>query len=134
MTCTSYRLGDGGFAIVCTRGRPARATCSACGTREHELLCDYPLRGKKAGKTCSRKLCSACAVKVGDLDYCPAHAKLPAAPAQPAAPPRARIFDHLEGAPEDRQFSRVAHAMHASSWWSSVPERDEPVATAGEVG
>jgi hypothetical protein len=40
-------------------------------------LCDYPLRGKRAGATCDRKLCERCAVHAGpDLDYCPPHARL----------------------------------------------------------
>lgn len=124
MTCERFDLPGGGYAIVCSRGRKPRAKCSACNVRVHELLCDFPLSGKKAGKTCSRKLCSACAVKVGELDYCPPHAKVE---------PKQRVFDHLVGAPEDARFSKAARAMKSSPWWSSVPERDEPAATAGEV-
>ena len=33
---------------------------------EHSKLCDYPLRGARAGKTCDAKLCSAHATAVGE--------------------------------------------------------------------
>jgi hypothetical protein len=127
VTCERFDLPGGGFAIVCSRGKRRPAPCSECKARPHEVLCDFELRGPKAGKTCSRKLCSACAVKRGELDLCSAHAKAP------PPKPRARIFDHLDGLPEDRVFSRVARAMVASAWWSSVPARDEPTTVAGEV-
>lgn len=73
MPCKTLDLGNGDFAIVCSRGRKPRARCEVCQDREHTLLCDFPLSGAKAGKTCSRKLCARCAAKVGDL--CPPHAK-----------------------------------------------------------
>jgi hypothetical protein len=78
MTCTPFRLADGTFGIACTRGeRPRR--CSACKSRPATLLCDYPLRGSKAGKTCDKPLCERCAAHVGtDRDLCPAHAGLEA--------------------------------------------------------
>lgn len=44
-----------------------------------------------------------------------------------------RVFDHLDGAPEDRRLSQVAREMRASSWWASVPERDEPADVSGEI-
>jgi len=48
-----------------------------------------------------------------------------------------RIFDHLDGAPEDRRFSVVARAMHTSSWWREVranPKRqNEPAPVSGEI-
>ncbi len=44
-----------------------------------------------------------------------------------------RIFDHLNGEPEDRRFSRVARAMKASPMWTSVPVRDEPADVNGET-
>lgn len=52
---------------------------------------------------------------------------------RPIPPRAARIFTHLEGCGEDRWFSRVAHAMTRSPWWSTVPVRDEPRAVSGEV-
>lgn len=76
MTCTKIDLGGGDFAIACSRGRQ-RALCDICKSRPHEVLCDYPLRGAKAGKTCDRKLCRSCAKHVGaNKDLCPPHAKL----------------------------------------------------------
>ncbi len=65
------------IGIACSRGSHA-APCSApgCG-RSHTKLCDFPLKGAKAGKTCDAKLCDRCAVRVGkDTDYCPAHARV----------------------------------------------------------
>jgi hypothetical protein len=72
----------GGVAVVCTRGRTSRARCEACKAREHTLLCDAQIWGAKAGKTCDRKLCAACAVKVGDLDLCPTHGRQQNLPCQ----------------------------------------------------
>jgi len=75
MTCTHTDVGNGVTVTTCSRGRRRRAPCSVCGRREHELLCDYPLRGAKVGQTCSRTLCRKCAVRVGEQDLCPAHGK-----------------------------------------------------------
>lgn len=46
---------------------------------------------------------------------------------------RRRIFDHLEGSPDDRYFSRIARQMHGSAWWSSVPVYVAPRPVSGEV-
>lgn len=65
--------------IVCRRGPRRRAApCSVPGcSASHERLCDFPLKGKKAGQTCDAKLCLEHATRVGlDRDYCPPHAKL----------------------------------------------------------
>jgi hypothetical protein len=83
MPCQHTQV-PGGFVVVCTRGRPSRARCQVCKAGEHTLLCDAPLRGAKTGKTCDRKLCDRCAVKVGDLDLCPAHGRLAHLPCQTA--------------------------------------------------
>jgi len=45
----------------------------------------------------------------------------------------ARVFDHLDGEPEDARFSRIAHAMRRSPFWQSVPTYDAPIAVSGEV-
>ncbi len=76
MPCNVYRSDDGEItAIVCSRGRQSRKLCS-CG-RPATLLCDWPLAGPKAGKTCDRPICTRCASHVGpDRDYCQAHARL----------------------------------------------------------
>ncbi len=77
MGCETFDLGDGAFAIVCSRGRKARKPCSVCGRQPHSKLCDFKLTGAKAGKTCDLEMCSSCAKHVGpDRDLCPAHAKL----------------------------------------------------------
>ncbi len=76
MTCERFDLPDGGFAIVCSRGRKPRAKCGACKDREHELLCDHPLAGKLVGRTCSAKLCRRCAKHVDGKDLCPPHARV----------------------------------------------------------
>lgn len=61
--------------IVCTRGRAE--WCSACQRMRYKVLCDWKLRGKKAGRTCDRKLCYACATRVGeDKHLCPPHGRL----------------------------------------------------------
>ena len=61
--------------IVCRRGQRRAAPCSQCST-PHTKLCDFPLTGPKAGKTCDAKLCDAHAVATGNgLDHCPPHAR-----------------------------------------------------------
>jgi hypothetical protein len=73
MPCSVISLGNGATAIVCTRGGGKRCTCG----RTADKLCDYPLRGEKAGKTCDRAFCSRCGKHVGpNKDYCPAHGRL----------------------------------------------------------
>lgn len=74
MTHCRYFPVPGGVAIVCGP-RPRRHACADCG-KPASLQCDYPLRGTKAGKTCSRHVCSTCAVHVGDeTDFCQVHAR-----------------------------------------------------------
>lgn len=79
MRCDRIDLGNGAVGIVCSRGQRSK-TCSACKRNRATLECDWPLAGKKAGKTCDRALCRPCALLVksanGDtVDYCPAHAE-----------------------------------------------------------
>jgi hypothetical protein len=63
--------------ITCRRGQ-RRAHCEVDGCiREHTKLCDFPLKGRKAGQTCDRKMCDSHAAGVGpDRDYCIPHASL----------------------------------------------------------
>lgn len=97
MTCKRIPLKDG-VAIVCTRGPGRGATCSIPGcSREHEVLCDYPVKvaGRKS-PTCDKKLCRGHAVNRGpELDYCPAHAKLPE-PQEPAPTREEPPLDQME--------------------------------------
>jgi hypothetical protein len=64
-------------AILCSRGhrRPKcqEPGCAAPGA----FQCDFPLAGRKVGKTCDRHVCAAHRVPQGpDRDYCPTHARL----------------------------------------------------------
>jgi len=69
--CERVDIGNGTYAIVCTRGHRQRCKCGRPSTK----LCDYPLSGAKAGKTCSRPMCDGCSTRVGSLDYCRPHAE-----------------------------------------------------------
>lgn len=76
MTCRTLVQGNGVTVIACTRGRERRL-CSVCKSRAMSKLCDFPLRGERAGATCDRDLCDRCAVHVGpNRDLCPVHARL----------------------------------------------------------
>jgi len=78
MSCEVIKLRDF-TAVVCSR-RSSRAPCRWCG-RPHTKLCDFPLSGAKAGRTCNTPMCDRCATPIKrlfggpDLDYCPPHAR-----------------------------------------------------------
>lgn len=93
MTCEKIAI-DGGVVILCSRGHRIKR-CSACGSGEATRLCDFPLSGRKAGKTCSAGLCDRCTARSGDTDLCPAHARLGA-----SEPPK------LERTPVKREPSK----------------------------
>jgi hypothetical protein len=44
-----------------------------------------------------------------------------------------RIFDHMNGEPEDKWFSKVARQMQQSPWWLTRPKRTEPAPVSGEI-
>lgn len=45
-----------------------------------------------------------------------------------------RIFDHFLGnEPEDPRFSKAAHALRLTAWWTTPPRRTEPEPVAGEI-
>jgi hypothetical protein len=75
MGCRVYYDGRGMTGIVCSRGPGRRERCSTTGCRgESVALCDFPVEGHKAGKTCDRKMCAACRHPLSpNLDYCPTH-------------------------------------------------------------
>lgn len=81
MTCTPLDFGNGVTGFACSRGAKRPVLCSRCKTNRAERLCDYPLRGARAGGTCSAPLCVQCAcvdmksTKTAQLDYCPPHAQ-----------------------------------------------------------
>lgn len=76
MVCRKIDLGNGATAIVCSRGQRERCNCGS--GKPVSRLCDFELGGRKAGKTCSAKLCDSCSSSVvgSDGDYCSAHARL----------------------------------------------------------
>lgn len=74
MGCRKRQI-DGMTVIVCARG-DRRQACR-CG-RPSTRLCDWPLRGKAEGRTCSAPLCDRCTSRRGEVDHCPAHAKMAA--------------------------------------------------------
>jgi hypothetical protein len=77
MPCDKVDLGDGAFAIACSRGgRTPPCATPGCGGRG-QFLCDYPLAGKRTGKTCDRAMCARCRVSMGpERDFCASHVAL----------------------------------------------------------
>lgn len=64
--------------FMCSRGR-RREPCSVAGcTSPYVALCDFPLAGPKAGKTCDRRMCEQHRTRMPgkDRDFCPVHARL----------------------------------------------------------
>jgi hypothetical protein len=58
MPCTKIDLGNGDFAIACSRGRRA-ASCQEPGcNRPHVALCDFDLGPGAPRATCDRKMCA----------------------------------------------------------------------------
>jgi hypothetical protein len=76
MPCEHVKLGEGAFAIICSRrGRGRAVPCVGCGGRAGRL-CDGP--GKRANTTCSAPLCARCSSSRPDgkgdtVDLCPKH-------------------------------------------------------------
>lgn len=83
LKCRPFEVRDAagervGGGFICG-GRETAKKCRGLPgcTRKSKFLCDFPLAGEKAGKTCDRPLCAACAKVVGaDLHYCPSHGML----------------------------------------------------------
>ena len=80
MACTTMRFGNGGVAIVCTRGRRG-PKCSVCRERPAERLCDGFMVTPDGlmSDACSVQLCVRCTTTVpareGLGDLCPACAE-----------------------------------------------------------
>ena len=80
MTCRPFQVKDAngnvvGGGFVCSRGE-RKQQCKFCAHRPAAKLCDRPLEGAKAGKTCSAAMCVECAISIGpDLDLCPPHGR-----------------------------------------------------------
>jgi len=77
MTCRKAQIGDS-TVIMCSRGKSTATRCSVTGCQNAATyLCDYPLAGDKAGKTCDRPVCNVHRHIVSPkVDYCPPHARL----------------------------------------------------------
>jgi hypothetical protein len=59
--------------FVCGRQRPESCESPDCG-QTSVATCDYPLRGKKAGKNCGKRLCARCRIRQAPgVDFCEAH-------------------------------------------------------------
>lgn len=79
MPCRPITLPGGVTGLVCSRGRARTKPCVECG-EPGDLLCDFPLKGRKAGSTCSRPICTRCSSSKPDgkgdsHDLCRAHAQ-----------------------------------------------------------
>lgn len=82
MVCSTIKLPDGTVAIV--RHSPRRfPPCKFCLTRrygrQHQAtqLCDFEIARTLGGEpiTCDANICTHCAQRVGDKDFCPKHRK-----------------------------------------------------------
>jgi len=66
MGCESVKLGDLGFATVCSRGRRKAPKCAYC-SQPSTKLCD----GKREKGTCDRPMCPAhVSITSGSTDFC----------------------------------------------------------------
>jgi len=71
MPCEPVKIGNT-VGLVCSRSAPRRK-CRFCGSSA-SLLCDYASRRDPTNtSTCDKPLCPRCAVREGDLDFCPDH-------------------------------------------------------------
>jgi hypothetical protein len=126
MGCTEIRTKTGVVFSVCGRGRGiARTrTCSSCYAPFARFLCDFPLAGRKRGKTCDRALCEKCRrpqptppppgtdIEEQSFDFCPTHdelargARAEVAPETgPCVPPCAALAPGATPAPEQLTFA-----------------------------
>lgn len=91
--CTPINLGGGVTGFVCGGRGAAAKPCSELGCGAPSVaLCDYPLAGKKTGKTCSKPVCekhrrqqgaatprpglSVATIGEDTIDYCPTHDRI----------------------------------------------------------
>jgi hypothetical protein len=83
MPCSRINLPGGGVAIV-KHAAARHSKCRFCptlhdgsGALPATLLCDAVIAKTLGGGeiTCDAKVCTACAQRIGDKDYCPKHRK-----------------------------------------------------------
>ena len=75
MTCSIVQIPGGGVAIV-KHANPRYPRCGFCQkTRAATQLCDAEIAKTLGGTaiTCDAPVCTVCALRVGELDYCPKH-------------------------------------------------------------
>lgn len=115
MTCRTTDLGNGVAVIACSRGERKRSPCAICDDLPHEVLCDFPLSGRKAGKTCDMKLCRRCASHVAkERDLCPAHARIEKDADASAARDASRWLDDLIA--KDELAASIAPDEYGHRW------------------
>jgi hypothetical protein len=115
MACHLYPV-PGGMAVVCTRGPQPSCQEPGCSGRT-AALCDWPLEGAHAGKTCSRRMCASHRTKVGiDLDYCGAHARR-----RDTKPPVVDGHEEITMGAEVGSGKHKAKAMRA--WLTKSPKK-----------
>jgi hypothetical protein len=92
MVCRSIVIDGKYHGVAYSRGERAKK-CRACSGRAATRQCDFPLKGRKAGKTCDMNICDDCAVvQVGQtlggdsVDYCPVHDRMSRSAAQTVLP------------------------------------------------
>ena len=79
MGCERFVSEDGkSIGFACSRRGAIWSPCSVpgCGS-QGKYLCDFPLKGKKEGQTCDRRVCSTHAKLIRhNTHYCPIHVKM----------------------------------------------------------
>ena len=125
MICDELVIGGRVVGFACRRGQ--RKQCEFCRNAPATLQCDEPLRGAKAGATCSKYMCRGCARTVGsfdsdvELDLCPPHFRAHEKRNDEQARQRARGAD---GADLDKVDRRALYTMFPS-WDDDTYECDE---------
>lgn len=81
--CVPLDFGNGATGFMCGTGLRDTKPCGEPGCSDPSVaLCDWPLAGKRAGRTCSRPLCARHRALQppnpdgSQRDYCPAHHRL----------------------------------------------------------
>ena len=124
MTCHRV-VADGMVGFICVRG-VRRRQCSSCKQRPASFECDFPLSGKKTGKTCDKAICEGCAAEVGpDRHFCPPHkAHADRVAAAPARDPLATA--HAEQLAGEQVSVGLPDAAIVEPWTEPTEPNDEP--------
>jgi hypothetical protein len=79
MVCRDIIIDGKHLGVACSRGERQKK-CRACSGRAATKQCDFPLKGRKSGKTCDMNICDDC------VDYCPVHDRMSGSAAQTVLP------------------------------------------------